>query len=67
MDAYTRLINDFPFSPHLPEAFLERGKLRRAAGDRPGALSDFDTVAEACPRSAEAGEARRRAASLRGG
>lgn len=65
IDAYTRLVADYPFSPHLPEAFLARGKLRQAQGDDRGALEDFDTVAEAFPRSPQAPEARRLGAMLR--
>jgi tetratricopeptide (TPR) repeat protein len=65
IDAYTRLIQDDPFSSLLPEAFLERGKLKLGLGDRDGALADFDTVVEAYPRSPLAAEARRQGDSLR--
>jgi len=65
MDAYTRLITDYPFSPLLPVAFLERGRLRLTSGDRAGALEDFDTIAEAFPASPQAGEARRQGNLLR--
>lgn len=65
IDAYTRLMTDYPFSPHLPEAFLARGRLRQARGDDRGALADFDTVAEAFPKSPQAPEARRLSARLR--
>lgn len=65
IDAYTRLIQDDPFSSLLPEAFLERGKLKIGLGDREGALADFDTVVEAYPRSPIAAEARRQGDALR--
>jgi len=65
LDAYTRLIKEYPFSPLLPGAFLERGLVREREGDREGALSDFLTVAEAFPDSSEASQARQRVARLR--
>jgi len=65
IDVYSRLIQDYPFSPTLPEAFLERGREKLKTGDRTGALEDFDAVAEAFPRSAQALEARRLGDSLR--
>jgi tetratricopeptide (TPR) repeat protein len=65
IDAYTRLIADNPFSPVLPQAFLERGRLRLRAGERKGALEDFDTVVEAFPASPQASEARRQGGLLR--
>jgi TolA-binding protein len=65
IDAYTRLVSDYPFSSLLPEAFIERARLRLAAGDRSGALEDFDTVAEAFPSSPWAAEARRQGDLLR--
>jgi tetratricopeptide (TPR) repeat protein len=65
IDAYTRLIADNPFSPVLPQAFLERGRLRLRAGERRGALEDFDTVVEAFPASPQASEARRQGDFLR--
>jgi TolA-binding protein len=65
MDAFTRLIKDYPFSARLPEAFLARGKLRQVHGDDRGALADFETVVEAFPRSPQAAEARQLAAALR--
>jgi len=65
IDAYNRLIDDYPFSPLLPEAFLGRGRLRLSGGDSRGALADFDTVAEAFPASGQAREARRQAEILR--
>lgn len=65
IDAYTRLIADNPFSQVLPQAFLERGRLRLRAGDRRGALEDFDTVVEAFPASPQASEARRQGGLLR--
>ncbi|MBI3449637.1 MAG: tetratricopeptide repeat protein [Acidobacteria bacterium] len=65
IDVLTRLISDFPFSPLLPEAFLERASARLGLGDRHGALEDFDTVTEAFPASPRAAEARRQASLLR--
>jgi len=65
LEAYTRLIKEYPFSPLLPGAFMERGQVRERQGDRQGALSDYQTVAQAFPNSPEASLARRKAASLR--
>jgi tetratricopeptide (TPR) repeat protein len=65
IDAYSRLVSDYPFSSRLPEAFLERGLVRLSRGDRTGALIDFDTVAEAFPATPQASEARRQGALLR--
>lgn len=64
IEAYGSFIRDFPFSPLLPEAFMERGRARLAAGDRRGGLEDFRTVVEAFPGSPLAGEARREVARL---
>jgi tetratricopeptide (TPR) repeat protein len=64
IDAYGRFIRDFPFSPLLPEAFVERARARLKTGDRQGALEDYRTVAEAFPESRLAAEARREAARL---
>jgi tetratricopeptide (TPR) repeat protein len=65
LDAYTRLIEEHPFSPLLPQAFLERGRLRLRGGDLAGALADFDTVSEAFPGSPLAAEARREGEAVR--
>jgi tetratricopeptide (TPR) repeat protein len=64
-EAYSRLISDFSFSPLLPGAFMERGLIREKMGNYPGALADFDTVAQAFPGSPEARKARQRAQILR--
>ncbi len=64
IEAYGRFIREHPFSPLLPEAFLERGRARLRAGDRPGALEDLRTVVEAFPGSPLVREARLEAARL---
>jgi len=64
IEAYGSFIRDYPFSPLLPEAFMERGGARLAAGDRRGALEDLRTVVEAFPGSPLAGEARKEVARL---
>jgi TolA-binding protein len=66
IDAYGRFIRDFPFSPLLPEALVERGRTRLKTGDRRGALDDFRTVVEAFPSSRLAPEASREVARLVG-
>ena len=65
VDTLTRLVMEHPFSSLLPEAFLERGRLRLILGDHAGSLADFDTVAEAFPSSPLASVARKESASLR--
>jgi len=64
LEAYTRLIKDYPFSPLLARAFMERGLLRESQGDLAGARSDLETVAQAFPDSPEAPSARRKLAAL---
>lgn len=66
IDAYSRFIKDYPFSPLLPEAFVERARARLKTGDRSGALEDYRTVIEAFPSSPLVGEARREADRLGG-
>ena len=45
-DAFTRLINDYPNSPLLGEAYYRRGSSFIALGDFDGALSNFDRAIE---------------------
>lgn len=65
LEAYTRLIKDYPFSPLLAGAFMERGLVRESQGDLDGARSDFETVSQAFPDSPEAPVARRKLSSPR--
>jgi len=64
LEAYTRLIKDYPFSPLLASAFMERGLLRESQGDLTGARSDLETVTQAFPDSPEASGARRKLSAL---
>ena len=66
LEAYTKFIQNYPFSPLLPEAFLERGRGRLKTGDRQGARDDFMTIVEAFPDSRLVPEARREASALGG-
>ena len=66
IEAYSKFIQSYPFSPLLPNAFMERAAVRLKSGDRQGASDDFQTVVEAFPSSPLAARARQEAARLGG-
>jgi TolA-binding protein len=66
IEAYSKFIQSYPFSPLLPDAFMERADARLKSGDRQGASDDFQTVVEAFPSSPLAARARREVDRLGG-
>lgn len=66
IEAYSKFIQSYPFSPLLPNAFMERAAARLKSGDRQGASDDFQTVVEAFPSSPLAARARQEVDRLGG-
>jgi TolA-binding protein len=58
VDAYTRVINDYPQAAIVPTALFKRARIENALQDRDNAIADYKDILDRFPTSVEAEQAR---------